>query len=165
MPESLENIETFKWSNGPLGNKLRRFLGVKELNGISFQRSEVAIKHVTDGTTLTYLIGEKYLNPEHYLDGLAGADNETWCTGYNNDNYRNGVDPPRQDRIGLTRPFAFGSAHPSTWQMAYCDGHVEAITYDIDEYLHRGTSNRHDGLVDHESYYNRKAGPVGPTPR
>ena len=78
----------------------------------------MGIKHVTDGTTNTYLIGEKYLNPQHYLDGLDGGDNETWCTGYNNDNFRNGVDPPRQDRTGLPGLYGFGSAHPSTWQMA-----------------------------------------------
>jgi len=164
FPNSLANAVTFSWCNDPIGNRLRKCdPQVKELNGISFQRSEVAIKHVTDGTTNTYLIGEKYLNPQHYEDGLDRGDNETWCTGYNNDNFRNGVDPPLLDRIGLEGIYGFGSAHPTTWQMAYCDGHVESLTYDIDEYLHRGTSNRHDGIVDYESYYNRKVGPVGPS--
>jgi prepilin-type processing-associated H-X9-DG protein len=164
MPRSLVSADQFQWCNDPTGNRIRICTtGVRELNGISFQRSEVSNKHITDGTTSTYLIGEKYLNPQHYEDGLDRGDNETWCTGYNNDNFRNGVDPPLQDRIGVEGIYRFGSAHPSTWHMAYCDGHVESLTYDVDEYIHRGASNRHDGVVDHESYYNRNTGPVGPT--
>ena len=58
------------------------------LTGVSFQRSEVKIKHLTDGTSHTYIIGEKYINPNHYETGPDGADNETWCTGFNNDNFR-----------------------------------------------------------------------------
>ena len=48
----------------------------------------------------------------------------------------------------------FGSAHAAVFQMAYCDGHVDSISYDIDQYVHRGTSNRHDGAVDYTDFYN-----------
>jgi hypothetical protein len=29
--------------------------------------------------------------------------------------------------------------------MAYCDGHVDTVTYDIDPYLNRALGNRRDG--------------------
>ena len=56
--------------------------------GISFQRSEVAIRHCTDGSSKTYLIGEKFMSPQFYETGRDSGDNETWCSGYNNDNHR-----------------------------------------------------------------------------
>lgn len=31
---------------------------IETFNGVSFQRSEVGLKHLTDGTTTTYLVGE-----------------------------------------------------------------------------------------------------------
>ncbi len=156
FPRSLTAVSRFRWCNDEIGNanttsRCKPF--VRELNGISFQHSEVGIHHVTDGTSNTYLMGEKYLNPLHYDDGLAGADNETWCTGYNNDNYRNGFDPPLNDRPGIVGNYRFGSAHPTTWHMAYCDGHVESLTYDVDEYVHRAACNRHDGAVNPRSLY------------
>jgi prepilin-type N-terminal cleavage/methylation domain-containing protein len=58
------------------------------LTGISHQRSQVKISQVTDGTTNTYMIGEKFQQPSNYETGFSPGDNETWCTGYNNDNYR-----------------------------------------------------------------------------
>jgi prepilin-type N-terminal cleavage/methylation domain-containing protein len=114
------------------------------LSGISFQRSEVAIKHITDGTSHTYLTGERYLNPSKYETGDDGADNETWCTGFNNDNFRCAFDPPEQDRPGISYSNRFGSAHSAGWYASWCDGHVELISYDIDLMVHRGNANRTD---------------------
>jgi hypothetical protein len=114
------------------------------LTGISFQRSEVGIEHVTDGTSNTYLIGERYLNPDDYESGLDGADNETWCSGFNNDNFRCGRDLPEPDRPGVDWSNKFGSAHPVGWFVSYCDGHVEMMSYDMDIFVHRGHANRAD---------------------
>ncbi len=126
--------------------------------GISFLRSEVAISHVTDGTSKTYLIGEKFILPKEYETGWDSGDNETWCTGYNNDNFRTSYVPPSQDtdnnahRVpyqGDARAYPgryiFGSVHSAGLNMSYCDGHVETVTYDIDPYLHRSLGNRGDG--------------------
>jgi hypothetical protein len=115
FPQKLDRAKTFRWCNNEVGEKLRTCRlrpAPDNLTGIGFQRSEVAIKHITDGTANTYLIGEKYLNPLHYENGEDDADNETWCTGYNNDNYRNAFSSPRQDRVMFSSDFLFGSAHP-----------------------------------------------------
>lgn len=118
-----------------------------ELTGISFQRSEVGIQHVTDGTSKTYFAGEKYLDAKGYEDGKDTGDNETWCTGHNNDNFRTTALPPRQDVPGVEDGNFFGSAHHSIWNVAYCDGHVEAISYEIDPLVHKRNGNRKDGEV------------------
>jgi len=115
------------------------------MSGISFERSQIAIRHVSDGTSNTYLVGEKYLNPNNYETGSDPSDNETWCTGSNNDVYRTAIDPPLADRAGLQNTWVFGSAHPSGMHMSYCDGHVDTLNYDIGAVLHRQNAHRADG--------------------
>lgn len=129
--------------------------GTLELTGIAFQRSEIGIKHISDGTSKTYFAGEKYLDSTSYETGTDTGDNETWCTGHNNDNFRTTGWNPDNPTEYLPRPDGpmeiggiFGSAHPVTWNVSYCDGHVEAISYDIDPLVHRNKSNRQDGNAD-----------------
>jgi hypothetical protein len=136
------------------------------LDGISFQISRVTIQQITDGTSQTLMIGEKFIPPRNYENGKDAGDNETWCTGWNNDNFRImygkqfsiggafSVDPPLpdsdEDVTGLKPqvPTAdrFGSAHPSVWVAAYCDGSTHAMSYDADPEMLRRLASRHDGL-------------------
>jgi prepilin-type N-terminal cleavage/methylation domain-containing protein len=53
--------------------------------GVSFQGSQVRLAEVTDGTSVTYLIGEKYLNPNSYASGTDAGDNKDAYTGFDND--------------------------------------------------------------------------------
>ena len=39
----------------------------------------------------------------------------------------------------------WGAAHPTVWNMAFCDGSVRGLTYDIEPQLHRRNANRLDG--------------------
>jgi prepilin-type N-terminal cleavage/methylation domain-containing protein len=117
-----------------------------ELTGVVFQRSAVGIRHVTDGLSKTYFAGEKYLDSRGYEAGQDTGDNETWCTGHNNDNLRTTASLPLQDRPE-EQGNIFGSAHAAVWNAAFCDGHVESIGYDIDSRVHRNNGNRKDGQV------------------
>jgi len=126
-----------------------------DYNGLCFIRSETRIAQVTDGTSNTYLIGEKFLRVESGV-GAGGSptysqgDNETIFTGFNKDYQRSGFYRPRQDRIGLTGvPLAstFGSAHPGIMNMSMCDGSVKSINFDIDPVTHRLLAIRDDGRV------------------
>ena len=117
----------------------------KPYTGVFFVTSNIKIGQLEDGTSKTYLVGEKYLNPEHYTTGGDAADNENWCTGFNNDNHRTGRLQPLRDRPGLGNTTAFGSAHDATWNVAFADGHVEAKSYDIDINVHRSAAHRGDG--------------------
>jgi prepilin-type N-terminal cleavage/methylation domain-containing protein len=136
------------------------------LTGISFERSEISIRRITDGTSKTYLIGEKYIPVAQYETGRDDGDNETWCTGFNNDNFRatgrlknNAIveatpvpdsTPTSEltdDDNAKTWLWRFGSAHSGGWQVAFCDGSVDTISYDIDWQVHRDLGNREDGNV------------------
>jgi prepilin-type N-terminal cleavage/methylation domain-containing protein/prepilin-type processing-associated H-X9-DG protein len=107
-------------------------------NGISYQKSAVRIARITDGTSKTALAGEKYLNPDHYFDGAYTAEDQCLFSGHDNDNNgytANGsaVNHPEQDRPGLDLSFHFGSPHAAGLNMAFCDGSVQFIAYDVDD--------------------------------
>jgi prepilin-type N-terminal cleavage/methylation domain-containing protein len=132
--------------------------GSEQMTGISYERSMVEIRHVSDGTSHTYLLGEKYVPSMHYADGIDQGDNETWCTGFNNDNYRC-TSRLVDGRIVESRPAhdhqspsdasrgRFGSAHPAAWNVAFCDGSVREMSYEIDWQIHRDLGNRADGAA------------------
>ena len=120
---------------------------VNQFNGISFVQSEVKNAQITDGSSNTYLAGEKYLNPDHYFTGLSGDDNEHWASGFNNDQYRSGLFPPVRDTRGLNLNAlgVFGGVHASGVQFVLCDGSVHNISYSIAEIAHKRLANREDG--------------------
>jgi len=114
--------------------------------GVSYLESEVSYRRITDGTSKTYLAGEKYLNPDAYETGLDFADNENWASGFNNDTFRSAIDPPVSDTPGLTLA-AFGGPHPGVVMMVMCDGSVHGVSYAINPTVHRNLANRADGEV------------------
>jgi prepilin-type N-terminal cleavage/methylation domain-containing protein/prepilin-type processing-associated H-X9-DG protein len=123
--------------------------------GVMYEFSEVKLGQIADGTSNTILAGEKYLNADNYTTGADPSDNETWCTGWNNDNYRvskteqdteQAYRPPMQDIAGVTDVLRFGSAHPSGMHAVYADGHVDQIEYGVNPETFRRLTNRNDGL-------------------
>ena len=50
--------------------------------------STLRMAEITDGVSNTYLLCEKYLNPDRYTTGDDGADNNTACVGYDWDHIR-----------------------------------------------------------------------------
>jgi prepilin-type N-terminal cleavage/methylation domain-containing protein len=118
--------------------------------GISFAYTAVDLGHITDGTSNTYCVGEKYLTPDSYFDGASPGDNATIYNGHNSDLYRSTnlrFGAPLQDRPGLAIKQVFGSVHAAGCHMAMCDGSVRTIAYDIDPEIHRRLGNRQDGSV------------------
>ncbi len=126
---------------------------VNYFTGICYLRSHVTLANVTDGASNTYLVGEKYLNPDSYFNGADPADDQTMYEGFDNDNHRSCLVPPRQDTPGFTSTEFFGSAHPSGCQFVFCDGSVHSISYSIDQETNRRLGNRRDGLALDSSKY------------
>jgi prepilin-type N-terminal cleavage/methylation domain-containing protein len=117
----------------------------KALDGISFERSEIQVSHVRDGTTSTLLLGERYLNPDNYATGWEACDNENVYSGFNNDNFRCTYDPPMQDRHGYSDSFRFGGPHPGVCQFVLCDGSLRPINFMIDRTTFNRLGSRNDG--------------------
>jgi prepilin-type processing-associated H-X9-DG protein len=134
--------------------------------GIFFYALTTTMAQISDGTSNTYLCGEKYIDANHYLDGLdgtPGGDSDCICdyNGYDADMVRMvGADdlpahgwPPRQDMPGLSSLNMFGSAHAGMCNMAFCDGSVHQISYGIAAIIHWELGNRADGNAIDASMY------------
>ena len=133
----------------------------KKRTGVSYLRSQVAIADITDGTSNTYLFGEKFVDSDHYRDCKTSPENRGMYQGEDYDVARWSGDAsdltrnlrPRRDcpaattgLSGIDSYLIFGSAHPTACNMAFCDGSVRAVSYSIDAELHRRMGNRRDGL-------------------
>jgi type II secretory pathway pseudopilin PulG len=130
------------------------WLDTSDLTGIVFERSRVRLRDVTDGTSCTYMIGEKYLNPDEYDTGTSWADNETLYVGFDNDHSRSVDYSPLRDRPGYIDLRSFGSTHPTGWQAVFCDGSVHMLSYSMDLTINRWLANRCDGQAfDHSDLW------------
>ena len=110
--------------------------------GVVFQRSEIALTDVRNGTSNTFLAGEKYLNPNAYSNGSDGADNENMYVGFDNDISRSTDYPPQRDTVGYGNTFIFGSAHTAGLNMLLCDGSVQFIVFGVDPAVFKRAGNR-----------------------
>jgi len=129
-----------------LAERARYVVEVRKPTGIVHVLSKVEVAHVFDGASNTYLVGEKYVNPDHYATGRDSGDNETMYIGDNEDITRWGGPnyPPTQDRAGYGLRLTFGSAHAAGFGMCFCDGSVHRMSYSIDTTVHGYLANRKD---------------------
>jgi len=122
-------------------------------DGVIFALSAVALSKITDGTTNTYLLGEKYLNADNYTNGLEGTDNNPLYAGFDWDWQRWSGNGLVHDRKGLADWLSFGSAHPATVNMSFCDGSVRSIRFGITLTTNDRLCNRMDGeVIDNKDF-------------
>lgn len=117
------------------------------------------IGQITDGTSNTMLIGEKFLRPDLY-DGGSASDDKGWTDGWDPDTMRSTCYKPLQDTLAGTSGGSleaiygfnadvvnFGSAHPGGFNAVFADGSVHTISYDIDVQTFDNLGDRQDGEV------------------
>jgi prepilin-type N-terminal cleavage/methylation domain-containing protein len=135
--------------------------------GVIFQRSEIKIRHITDGTAHTYLLGEKNVAADHYEDGTPRNDDQSMYNGHDMDNLRStfiwfpGFEnqgapkvPPTSDNDTAGDPinkndleWSFGGPHRGGWVALFCDGSVHFLSFDMNPTIHQNFGNRRDGNV------------------
>lgn len=119
--------------------------------GVNYMGAEIKPKHITDGLSKTYMVGEKYINAKWYeSDGTVdGGDNHSMYQGFDWDINRWASDdyPALQDIYDAFAFESFGSVHPGAWNVVMCDGSVQSISYDLDIETHKRLANRLDGQV------------------
>jgi len=123
----------------------------------------VKLADITDGTSNTYLVGERYICPDHYHSGMDGDDDQSWDSGVDVDNTRwtamlpsdeQHTNPARREiflplthQVGYDNHLIFGSAHANGYLMGFCDGSVKMMNYSIDFNTHHRLGAINDGLV------------------
>ena len=83
-PVSTTEVENPPGTND--GQRTDHFNAVARVaTGIVYVGSLIKMADVTDGTSNTYLLGEKYLCPDYYADGIDDGDNEDALMGDDTD--------------------------------------------------------------------------------
>lgn len=133
------------WTTGSYANAIN-------CTGVIFQRSILKPRHISDGFSKTYLVGEKYLVINKYETGNDASDNEFLHVGFDNDTCKTSAKDPAADGTIVDAsgnptddPNRWGSAHLAAFHMVLCDGSTRSILYDIDLATHKKLGNRKDG--------------------
>jgi prepilin-type N-terminal cleavage/methylation domain-containing protein len=125
----------------------------------------ISFANITDGSSCTLLVAEKWLYKDWYDCRTTGEetciDNEGWCNGWDNDTicYSGGAvqsssayspitplsDTQPVDPSPYECGFIFGSAHPAGMAAVLCDGSTRFFSYNIDPTTWRYLCCRNDG--------------------
>src|SRR5262245_48908953 len=130
----------------------------------------VKVGKITDGTSKTLMIAEKYVRNDNYEGGFSAngnnlnSDDRGWSDGFDGDIMRSTCFPPVSDSDpigwdpimyrmfgdGGPWPFAmtlynvihFGGPHPGGMQSVFADGSVHTINFDIDVVVFNALGSR-----------------------
>ena len=117
---------------------------------------------ITDGTSKTFLVGEKYVRIDLYSGGVSWSDDKGWSDGWDLDVMRSTCFAPLQDGdpVGfsfqplntandifgnLADIYYFGSAHTAGFNSVFADGSVHTLGYDIDLVLFNSLGTKAGG--------------------
>jgi prepilin-type N-terminal cleavage/methylation domain-containing protein/prepilin-type processing-associated H-X9-DG protein len=146
---------------------------------LATMQNVVRMASVTDGTSNTLFVGEKFISPKYYQPGNTGSgyrfqwgDLNGYTAGVGWDQVRYGYWPPMQDNNNMRydacyvdpttgkctgRPNTvdfFGGPHPGGTQVVMCDGSVRSIPYTVSQVVMQNLTNKADGNVIDSSQLN-----------
>jgi prepilin-type N-terminal cleavage/methylation domain-containing protein len=128
----------------------------------------IRFAQITDGSSKTFLLGEKYVRSDLY-EGGGKSDDQGWADGWDPDGIRSTCFQPYQDSdgTGFNNPefqppnsnmdifgkdqdvYYFGSAHTGGFNGVFADGSVHTLSYDIDPLMFNALATRAgDEVID-----------------
>lgn len=122
---------------------------------------------ISDGTSHTFLLGEKYVRSDMY-EGGGYSDDHGWSEGWDPDAIRSTCFQPYQDSdgfqfqgLGNDDSFGhdadivyFGSAHTGGFNGIFADGSIRTLSYEVDVVLFNALATRAGDEVIDESAVN-----------
>jgi hypothetical protein len=115
-------------------------------SGMAFVHTLFRHGSMFDGSSQTYLVGEKSLSPTKYNTWTGGGDSLPMYIGFDPDTVRwAGVNYPLlRDKAGVASFLAFGGPHLGGCQFLFGDLAVRPISYSIAPEIHGYLANRND---------------------
>ena len=116
-------------------------------DGVWMLGKRAATKNMTDGTSKTYLVGEKAMDTLQYTTGNGIGDHAPvagWSSrrGTANSYVRYAARPPQMDAPNnCLACHDFGNAHRQGWNAVMCDGSVRSIDYNTGWAEHRAMAS------------------------
>jgi hypothetical protein len=112
----------------------------------------ITFAKITDGSSNTLVLGEKWLQPSEYEVGDNFYDDRGWSDGWDPDTLRSTICTFHHDSELVTGTqyekdatgYSFGSAHASGMNAGFADASVRFISYDIGLELFNQLAHRSD---------------------
>jgi prepilin-type processing-associated H-X9-DG protein len=136
-------------------------LDFTQLNNVP---APVKVAQISDGTSNTMMVGEKYVRVD-WAGGGTASDDTGWSDGWDPDVMRCSCVPPLNDSAvntpftgniggaqgenGVWETLLMGSAHPGSFNVVFADASVHGISYDVDVFtLNKLGTRNGDETVD-----------------
>ena len=139
---------------------------------LATMQNVVRMASITDGTSNTLFVGEKFISPKYYQPGNTGSsypfqwgDLNGYTAGVGWDQVRYGYWQPMQDNNNMRYDACFvdaatgkctgmpntvdffGGPHPGGTPAVMCDGSVRMISYSISQVMMQNLTNKADNNV------------------
>jgi len=123
------------------------------LNGVMYYNSQIRIAQITDGTSNTFLAGERFSYDVTYTSSqlLPNTRGWAWCNWNSGQDHLGDTAWPLNSPASVTgnnsRRTNFGSGHTNGANFVLCDGSVHFVTNSIDIVTYQRLSVPDDGNV------------------
>lgn len=142
------------WAAGNEPTMARDWTPSKDVgHGIITQSSTIKLRQIIDGTSKTYMVGEKFAEPSLYKLPARSEHHGQWSYDWGNVRLAGPRQLPWRDR-DLGTPGGsdagihhFGGPHQAGFQVVHCDGSVHMTSFSIAGESHRAMGVRDDGVV------------------